>query len=195
MSSLPELVSARLLLRQRSDQDMDGLMDMGLDPKVMQFIGDGPLPDPGEHREVLISRIERDYGEGLGYWSVFARTAPDVFLGWVYLKVLPRSTDIELGYRFRSSAWGQGYATEACKAVMGYAFCSLGLPEVLAVIDSDNAPSRRVTERLGFEFQGERHAYGRTHQLFRLTPAEKSTDGAFHQEMPHAFQNEARTTD
>lgn len=98
MSSLPELVSARLLLRQRSDQDMGGLMDMGLDPKVMQFIGDGPLPDPGEHREVLISRIERDYGEGLGYWSVFARTAPDVFLGWVYLKALPSSTDIELGY-------------------------------------------------------------------------------------------------
>ena len=195
MKRLPELVSDRLLLRQRSEQDLEGLLDMGLDPKVMQFIGDGTLPDPQEHREVLMSRIERDYGEGLGYWSVFARTAPEVFLGWVYLKELPGSTDIEMGYRFRSAAWGQGNATEACRAVLGYAFCSLELPEVLAVIDPDNLPSRRVIERLGFECQGERHAYGKTHQLYRLSPPQKAFGGAVHQEMPHAIQNETRTTD
>ncbi|GEM46339.1 GNAT family N-acetyltransferase [Deinococcus cellulosilyticus] len=169
MNILPTLHSRRLLLRQRSVQDLPGLISMGMDPEVMRFIGDGTLPDPDEHRDVLLSRIERDFGEGLGYWSVFPANDPYGFLGWVYLIPFPGSTDLQVGYRFRSDNWGKGYATEAAGRVVQHALEDLKVREVFAVIDPENVPSRKVIERLGFRPVGERYTYGKNHQLFHTT--------------------------
>ncbi len=67
--------------------------------------------------------------------------------GWVGLFVDGETA--EIGYRFFRSYWGQGYATEAARAVIADAFERLGVVRVKALTMAVNAGSRRVMEKLG----------------------------------------------
>src|SRR5262249_28089039 len=158
---LPTFTTERLRLRRRAEPDLPDLMAMDADPAVMRFIADGRPPEPTAHRQELIERIHQDFGKGLGIWSVFPREPPQTFLGWVCLIPLPGHDDIELGYRFRSAAWGQGYASEASRALIPYAFDALALPHLVAVIQLGNERSLHLIARLGFADAGWRQAYGK----------------------------------
>ena len=61
----------------------------------------------------------------------------------------------ELVYILARSQWGQGIGTELARAVTEYGF-ALGLPEVWATVDADNAGSIRILDRLGYTLHGER---------------------------------------
>ena len=56
---------------------------------------------------------------------------------------------VEIGWRLSSKRWSQGYATEGAKAVLGYAFRKLQLPEVVSFTTVNNKASRRVMEKIG----------------------------------------------
>jgi RimJ/RimL family protein N-acetyltransferase len=56
---------------------------------------------------------------------------------------------VEIGWRLAAEHWGQGLATEGADAVIGYAFKSLGLNEIVATTVPANIRSRRVMEKLG----------------------------------------------
>ena len=56
---------------------------------------------------------------------------------------------METGYLFRRSCWHQGYATEAAKACMDYAFETLGAGEVCSIIRDTNTASKKVAVRNG----------------------------------------------
>ena len=55
--------------------------------------------------------------------------------------------EFEVGWHFHPDAWGHGYATEAARGALGWAF-DRGLDEVYAVVRPDNAPSLKVCGRL-----------------------------------------------
>ena len=168
---LPPLTTDRLLLRQRHDDDLPAILRMDADPEVMRFLGDGRLPDPAEHEKLVRARIHADFGEGLGYWSAFPRDRPDDFLGYLQLTTMPGYADIEIGYRFRRTAWGRGLASEAAGACLDHAFRTRALPAVVAVVHPDNIRSQRVITKLGFGEAGRRHAYGADLLLYRLERA------------------------
>ena len=52
--------------------------------------------------------------------------------------------------------WGKGYATEAARACLRYGFERLGFEEIPASVDPRHLASRRVLEKLGFEYRGMR---------------------------------------
>ena len=58
----------------------------------------------------------------------------------------------ELGFRFARQQWGKGYATEAARAIVRYAFESTEIQRVIAVVDPHNLASVRVLEKLGMSF-------------------------------------------
>jgi len=60
---------------------------------------------------------------------------------------------IEIGYWYRRSVTGQGYATEGTKALIKYAFNVLNAKKVTIVVSQGNDSSRRVIEKTGFEFE------------------------------------------
>ena len=60
----------------------------------------------------------------------------------------------ELGYWIGLPYWGQGYCTEAGRAVLAYSFDALGLQRVFARALNRNQGSRRVLEKLGMSHEG-----------------------------------------
>ena len=68
--------------------------------------------------------------------------------------------DIEIGYALKRSAWGMGYATEACKRLVRLAFEETPLDELLASFYEENTASIRVLEKAGFTDRGRIFCYG-----------------------------------
>ena len=90
-------------------------------------------------RETGITRlhVSSQTGKFLGY------------TGLMFRKDYPLDPHHEIGWRFLSGAWGQGYATEAATAVLKNAFQNQKLPNVLAYTAPDNHASQSVMKRLG----------------------------------------------
>lgn len=149
MNSLPSFETARLILRQRTMEDLGDCLAMDRDPAVTKFIP-GPWNEPDEHRQFVRGRIEAEFGDGLGYWSIFEKQNPEKFLGWILL--IPadgKGPDIEIGWRLNRLAWGNGYATEAATPILRHGFETLNLKQVIAEIAPKNVASIRVAEKLG----------------------------------------------
>ena len=61
----------------------------------------------------------------------------------------PFNPSVEVGWRFRRSAWGNGYATEAARAALDYGFNVAGLEEIVSLTTRTNERSQAVMRRLG----------------------------------------------
>ena len=152
---LPHFETDRLRLRPRTMDDLADCLALNSDPEVVRYIA-GPWSDPEASRRHLIRRLEATYPAGLGYWSIFARSQPERFLGWVLLIPLDgHGPDIEIGWRLARSAWGSGYASEAAAALLRYGRETVGLDEIIALIDPLSGRSIRVAEKIGMRFAGE----------------------------------------
>jgi RimJ/RimL family protein N-acetyltransferase len=75
----------------------------------------------------------------------------------------PLGPHVEIGWRLMRSAWGQGYATEAARAVRDYAFNTLGLQRLIAMIDPSNLASIRVAKKIGMCYEKDILLEGYTH--------------------------------
>jgi RimJ/RimL family protein N-acetyltransferase len=89
--------------------------------------------------------------------------------------------EIEVGYLLKQSAWGKGYATEACTRMLRFAFEQTALQEVVAVTDPENRASQKVLRKCGLIEEGLRRAYAAVCPGFRITRRqwlERTRDGA-----------------
>jgi RimJ/RimL family protein N-acetyltransferase len=144
-----DLDTQRLLVRPRTVADLDDVVTLNSDPDVMRFIA-----PPGDHamtREAVAARSFRDVERGLGYWSVFERSQPDRFIGYLGLFPVPgRSERMELSYRFHTAAQGRGFAREAALALVAHGFSDLSIDEIEIRTHPGNKASLALAERLGF---------------------------------------------
>lgn len=149
---LPEVETERLILKPRTLGHFDACVEMDIDPDVHEYLA--MVFDGGpEHIAFLSERIQRLYPPGLGYWSIFTKAEPEVFIGWVHL--VPHKDDqyiTEIGWRLKRSIWGNGYATESAQRILAYAFEIIGSKMVIAETHAENIRSMKVMERLGFTF-------------------------------------------
>jgi RimJ/RimL family protein N-acetyltransferase len=146
------LETRRLALRRFTPADVDHLAELDSDPDVMHFITGGRLTPREEiENEVLpafLSYYERF--AGYGFWAAIEKSTGD-FLGWFHLRPPAGGApgDVELGYRLRRAAWGQGYGTEGSRALIRKGFTELGMQRVLAETMTVHTASRRVMEKAG----------------------------------------------
>jgi [ribosomal protein S5]-alanine N-acetyltransferase len=141
------LVTQRLVLRPVTTEDYPALQAHWGTPDVRQFLFDGAMLTPAEITET-IEESQRDFAAaGYGLWLV-REPAETALIGTVGLRPL-EGIGLEIFYSLAPGSWGQGYATEAARAVVERALGPLGLPEVLAEVDEGNAASVAVVKRLG----------------------------------------------
>lgn len=147
--NMPQFTTQRLELRPRSLADFDACLAMDRDAEVTRYIP-GPWADSQAHEAFLRERMQTNWGEGLGYWSLFPKDGGNRFLGWVFLTADgSQKSALETGWRLNRSAWGKGYATEATLAVLEHAFRLSGVHQVFADIHPDNLASIRVAAKVG----------------------------------------------
>jgi RimJ/RimL family protein N-acetyltransferase len=141
----------RLRLRKWEERDRAPLAAMNADPEVMRDLG-GPLSraDSDAKLDRFAATFERD---GTSRWALESRDGR--FLG--YTGVIghaahdPLGPHYEIGWRLVRNAWGLGYATEAAKAALAYAFARVKLEEVLSYTAADNLRSQAVMARLSLQ--------------------------------------------
>ncbi|WP_309642952.1 GNAT family N-acetyltransferase [Phenylobacterium sp.] len=147
------LETDRLVLRPFTTDDLEHLVELDSDPRVMTFLTGGKPTPRATYVENLPLMIA---GRGrLERWIWAAREkASGVFVGWFSLRPDPAGDpdEAELGYRLRHAAWGRGLATEGAARLLEVAFEELGLRRVHAQTMSVNLASRRVMEKLGLTY-------------------------------------------
>ena len=177
-----DLMSERLLLRPLAEGDLDVEIEMGTDAEVMKYVGELDTEELLVHQ--MPKFIRRCAGGCIGVWCVIERSTNEK-LGTAILLPLPIEEDdtnwdlvvgddfpdceIEIGYMLKRSAWGKGYATEATKRLLKFAFEVTPLEQLVATIDPENTASRRVLEKCGLICEGIRRAYAVECPGFRIT--------------------------
>ena len=91
---------------------------------------------------------------GYGYYAVEEKATGNL-VGRVGYTNHPGWPGFELGWTIIPEYQGRGFATEAARFLLDYAFDELGQTRVISLIHADNAPSRRVAEKLGQKIEGE----------------------------------------
>lgn len=145
-----QLQTERLRLREYRRDDLGFLLLMMQDERVMYAYG-GAFSD-SEVSSWLSRQWERYEQYGFGLLAVELRETGEL-IGQCGLSMQPWKELLlpELGYMFAYDNWHRGYALEAARSCLDYAFCELSLPSVCAIIRESNAPSRRLAERLGMK--------------------------------------------
>ncbi|MEP6802878.1 MAG: GNAT family N-acetyltransferase [Flavobacterium sp.] len=134
--------------------------------KCIFFWGINPPVKDIEESFDQIKNIQQQYKNvGIGRWAVILKETNE-FLGWSGIKLIKNEINkhkdfYELGYRFIEKHWGKGYATEAGKAFIDYAFNVMKVEALYAYADAGNENSRKILEKLGlhyvnsFQYEGE----------------------------------------
>ena len=150
---LPVLETERLRLRALGPTDAEALYEVFSDPEVMRYWSNPPHPDL-ERTKTMIEDIRTAVAEGeILQWGI-ERREDGRLLGTVTLISDGSQPRAELGYILGREHWGQGYAGEAQRSAVGFAFDDLGLHRLEADTDPDNTASLRSLERLGFRREG-----------------------------------------
>ena len=148
------ITTERLWLREILPADVDGLLEIWADPIAMQWF---PKTLTREELQALLERNQKCYEQyGHGMWAVLSQ-ADQQLLGDCGLVRwdIDGVDELEVGYHFKRKYWGQGYATEAARTCMEYAFQQLGAKRIISMIRPENLPSRPVAERNGLQVEKE----------------------------------------
>lgn len=161
MKRYPRLGSERLVLRAFAQKDAPEVRRLAGEWEVARTLLSVPYPyDVGMAEEWISGhRPEFERGEGVNFALVLREK--DALCGACGLIINPRDANAELGYWIGKPYWGRGYATEAARRVVRYAFEDLWLHRVYAAHFGRNPASGRVLEKVGMTCEGTRREHHR----------------------------------
>ncbi len=152
--STPTLCTDRLRLRPFNDSDADSLFALHSNAHVLRYWDAPPWSEPAR-AEQFITACRQMAERGTGTRLAVERASDEAFIGWCSLsRWNPDFRSASMGYCLDDQAWGHGYATEAARALLQWAFDMLDLNRVQAETDTRNVASARVLEKLGFVREG-----------------------------------------
>jgi RimJ/RimL family protein N-acetyltransferase len=159
----------RLELRVVRADDLEHYRDLMADPEVMKYIGieAGKLMTLDEVRSLIDGAVNGWKTRGYGRWSVFHQETNE-FVGFAGFRCeggVPELIEV-----VHEKFWGNGYTTEAARAVLDYGFSQLGFRVVCAFTRPANERARSLLEKLGAEFLGQTEFHGVNGAAYRIHP-------------------------
>jgi ribosomal-protein-alanine N-acetyltransferase len=149
------VLTERLLLRDYEESDWEAIREIDSDPEVQRYRG-GELVSEERTREYLrwTKTLSQDPRRRHYPFAICLR-GEERLIGSCWLNITsPELREAELAYQMNRSFWGQGYVTEAARAVLAFGFDELKLHRVWAKCVAENAGSWRVMEKLGMRREG-----------------------------------------
>ena len=156
------LLTDRLSLRPFAAGDLDDLVSMDGDARVMRWLGNGLAPRTRDECAATLERMQAAYTERPGFGLLRASRRDDgTFVGGCGLFRVPEADDVEVAYRLPVVQWGHGYATEMAGAVLAHGLATLALTRIIGLTWPENVASQRVLEKIGMVREGAGRYYGR----------------------------------
>lgn len=155
----PRIETDRLALRRWDlAGDLAAYAAICADPEVMRYIGDGRVATRDETAEKL-EQFEQTWDErGVGHFAVELRDTGELIgnTGLAVPDFLPEILPaVEIGWRLARAHWRRGYATEAARAALDFAWDPVGLDRVVSVHAVGNDASGNVMQKLGMRLDRE----------------------------------------
>jgi RimJ/RimL family protein N-acetyltransferase len=144
--------TARLVLRAPSPRDLDGIVELANNIRVAEMTATIPHPYTRKDAETWLDKVDRGKGHSL---VVFAKgDEKRVLVGVAGFGHRGDEHHPEIGYWVGEEHWGNGYATEASRALIDHAFSETDIEALAASCRINNTSSRRVIEKCGFQWVG-----------------------------------------
>ena len=150
--NIPVIETERLRLRAFEERDFEAYAAIRADEDVMAFLGGA------QDRQVAWRGMSAMIGHwalrGFGFFCIEEKASGTCIghCGPWYPVDWP---DHEIGYTLARSAQGKGYATEAARASLRFAYTELGWTTAISVIDPENGASQGVARKLGAQKEQE----------------------------------------
>lgn len=158
--SIPEIETERLLLRGPRPGDVEAWSAYIGDPDYLRYLPRRNLT-PLARAEQTINSITQTWEQQPPSdiaWVITLK-ATGQLIGWSGAGPAEENGDAELVYMLGKPYWGQGFATEAARAVMRYGFENRIWNRIVAAIIPGNIASRRVLEHVGFAYEKDVNYY------------------------------------
>lgn len=147
------LETERLRLREFTVQDAPYILRQLNEASFIKNIADRGVRTIQQAEDYLKHGAMASYQKsGFGFWVVIEKSSAQIIgmCGLVQRDNLPA---VDLGYSLLPEYFGRGFAFEATEACINAAKNAFNLPELLAIVNTANIPSRNLLEKLGFKFQ------------------------------------------
>jgi [ribosomal protein S5]-alanine N-acetyltransferase len=148
MDSIPLIETERLRLCAFAERHFESYASMLADPTSTRYVGDGEPLDRMNAWRSMAMLLGHWSLRGYGMWAIESKETGE-FVGRVGLHRPEGWPELELGWMLMAKHRGHGYATEAGRVALEFAFGHLDTQRLVSLIRTDNAASERVARRLG----------------------------------------------
>ena len=155
MRTFPTIDTGRLRLRELAAADIPEIVALLAEPAIAEMTLNIPHPYHEPDAVYWLNSSSQGFQSNEQYVFAVEQRATGEFMGGIGLTLLPRFDRAEAGYWLGRPFWGQGFATEALRALLGFGFDALALPKIVATHLTKNPASGRVMQKAGMRWEAE----------------------------------------
>ncbi len=154
MKIFPRLETDRLVLREISREDAEGIFACFSNENVMRYYGQETLNNL-EQAEAFVEFFANSYKEKKGIRWGIERKGTHGIIGTIgFNSWSPKHKRAEIGYEIHPKQWRKGFTSESILKVIQYGFDELGLTRIGAVVFTENEASNQLLSKVGFQKEG-----------------------------------------
>jgi ribosomal-protein-alanine N-acetyltransferase len=165
------ITTARLVIRPYVESDADAFYVLTQDAGFRRFPITNYEQESVDSARDWIRAARAVYAQsgGLGKYAVIERES-GAMIGMGGLTPWQHEGEpmVDITYRLRESAWGQGLGLELARALIDHAFGPAGLDQVTATITPDNLASKKIAEKIGLRYDRHITLLGVATDLYRV---------------------------